>query len=405
VADDPNNTAMANRAVRMIADKRGSATLHGWLTTGEVRNGSMGIDEACEHLQIQLEVVDQSMLQFVFESARRDNPGQRTEQAIDVVTRAHERGTAVTSHSPGAWPVGLTSHGNTCYLNSLLQYYFTIKPLRDIVLQFDAHRFDIDQQITKSERVGGLKVRPFEIRAYQKFVDDLRHLFDRMIKDPGSAVKPEADLVCRAFLKAEDTDVRVPSTATSEVGKEDVNNKEVTNRMDLVNDHVGLTNGDKDAITDATQSSSTEIGSRPLSVASSATLGNDASEAMPDAMTTSTIFHAPTPPASRPSSRAELTGDTLKLPPLPPRCPATPDTQQSNLSKAEEAARQQQDVTEVMDEILFRLRAAIRPKGVDAREEQLDLFRDIFFTRISVSGRSRTAKTRPQAMRTPSTSC
>ncbi|KAJ3091826.1 ubiquitin-specific protease ubp2 [Quaeritorhiza haematococci] len=34
-------------------------------------------------------------------------------------------------------PAGLNNIGNTCYLNSLLQYYFTIKPLRDRVLAFN----------------------------------------------------------------------------------------------------------------------------------------------------------------------------------------------------------------------------------------------------------------------------
>lgn len=31
-------------------------------------------------------------------------------------------------------PVGIVNVGNTCYLNSLLQFYFTVKPLRDAIL-------------------------------------------------------------------------------------------------------------------------------------------------------------------------------------------------------------------------------------------------------------------------------
>ena len=35
-------------------------------------------------------------------------------------------------------PVGLNNIGNTCYLNSLLQYYFTITVLRELVLLYDS---------------------------------------------------------------------------------------------------------------------------------------------------------------------------------------------------------------------------------------------------------------------------
>ena len=373
MADNASNAEMANKAVKVIADHRNSQMLRDWLNTGEMKDNLMDIDEACKHLKIDLAAVDEQMLNLVIETARSDNPGKRTEEAIEVVSRVwRSKDNQTITHAPNTWPVGLTSHGNTCYLNSLLQYYFTIKPLREIVLDFEQYRFNLIEHGSKSERVGSLKLRPFEIRAYQKFVNDLRGLFDRMITDPSSSVKPEADLVCRAFLKAEDTEAVDVSAAVSDDGR---NDDAEDSRMTGAESQSDLPS--------AVAREAVEASSRAASVASSVTLAEPPTDEAPNPSQSSfTADLPPSPPPSRPGSIKDDTDGSLR-PPLPPRHVTTPERQQTNLSKAEEAARQQQDVTEVMDEILFRLRAAIKPKGVDAREEQLDLFRDIFDIRIS----------------------
>jgi len=372
VADDAGNLETANRAVKIIADHRNSQMLRDWLNTGEIKDNLMDVDEACKHLKIDLTAIDEQMLNVVIETARNDNPGNRTEEAIEVVSRAwRSKDNQTVTHTPNTWPVGLTSHGNTCYLNSLLQYYFTVKPLRDIVLDFDQHRFDLMEHTTKDERVGSLKLRPFEIRAYQKFVDDLRGLFDRMITDPSSSVKPEADLVCRAFLKAEDTETVDTSATASDDGRTDDAKDTRMNGPESQSD-----------LLPAVAREAVEASSRAASVASSVTLAEAPSEGASHITSSFTVDLPPSPPPSHPGSIKGDVDGSLR-PPLPPRHVTTPERQQTNLSKAEEAARQQQDVTEVMDEILFRLRAAIKPKGVDSREEQLDSFRDIFDIRIS----------------------
>lgn len=344
-------TDTARRAVSTIAKARGSDALLSWLATGEMSTETMGIDEACSHLNIQLDTVDPSMLDFVFESAQMDRPGTITDKAIAAVRKAFaDRQNASPSHTTETWPVGLISHGNTCYLNSLLQYYFTIKPLRQLVLNFDKFKYDLASQGAKAERVGNLHRPDYEIESFQKLTNDLRQLFERMIKDRGPAVRPETDLVCRAFLKP--VSPQADTTGTQHADSVDVNMTST--------EHENPPSGEANATKAEADASST------ASLASSVTLagsvqGGEASQTLAP----------PTPPASpKPDKDGEASA-----PPLPPRRPATP-RQKTNLEKAEEAARQQQDVAEVMEELLTRLRASIKPLGQDSQGEQLDQLRE-----------------------------
>lgn len=58
-----------------------------------------------------------------------------------------------------AIPVGLHNIGNTCYLNSLLQYLFTVKPIRDIVLNYDDVRLPLTDESISSRLLGGNKMQ------------------------------------------------------------------------------------------------------------------------------------------------------------------------------------------------------------------------------------------------------
>lgn len=334
----------ARKAVQIIADKRNSESLHSWLVTGQMSSATMALDDACTHLNIQLDAVDPAMLPYVFESAQLDRPGSITDKAIAAVRKAVEDRQG-PSHSTETWPVGLISHGNTCYLNSLLQYYFTVKPLRELVLDFESFRYDLTTQGPKSARVGNLQRPEYEIESFQKLTTDLRHLFERMIKDRGPAVRPETDLVCRAFLKPVSPEAN--TAGTQQADTVDVNMTSTENER--------LTNG---------EDSSLKV--EEFSEASSTTLQGS----LQSAATDSTL--PLTPPASpKPEKNDEL------APPLPPRRPETPQQKaKTNLEKAEEAARQQQDVAEVMEELLTRLRASIKPLGQDSQGEQLDQLRE-----------------------------
>ena len=66
------------------------------------------------------------------------------------------------------WPVGLENIGNTCYLNSLLQFLFTIPELRTLVLNFDDVRMDLSPESIGRKKVGSRQITLREIQRAQR---------------------------------------------------------------------------------------------------------------------------------------------------------------------------------------------------------------------------------------------
>jgi ubiquitin carboxyl-terminal hydrolase 25/28 len=75
-------------------------------------------------------------------------------------------------HSTADEPVGLENIGNTCYLNSLLQYYYTVKAVREVVMNIDKYRMDINdpnfEEAIKKKRVGETDITRVEVIKAQK---------------------------------------------------------------------------------------------------------------------------------------------------------------------------------------------------------------------------------------------
>ncbi|KAL6940658.1 hypothetical protein ACO0QE_004570 [Hanseniaspora vineae] len=102
----------------------------------------------------------------------------------------------------GNWPVGLCNVGNTCYLNSLLQFYFTIVPLRTYILQYSAKMETLINENGK-RRIGGREVSTFEVQRSTKFINQLKTLFFDMIHTTSKVVTPSQQLVYLAFAPPE----------------------------------------------------------------------------------------------------------------------------------------------------------------------------------------------------------
>lgn len=77
--------------------------------------------------------------------------------SADVVPQAEEPVSADR-------PVGLNNVGNTCYLNSLLQYFYTIRELRETVSNYNQFKEDLTADTDGDlKRVGGRAVSKKEI--------------------------------------------------------------------------------------------------------------------------------------------------------------------------------------------------------------------------------------------------
>ncbi|KAI6780794.1 ubiquitin carboxyl-terminal hydrolase [Emericellopsis cladophorae] len=105
-----------------------------------------------------------------------------------------------------ALPVGLSNIGNTCYLNSLLQYLFTVKPVRDIVTNYEAYQLEMDDKTLEERRLGANKMKLDRAEAVvsQVFVKELGALFESLVTSDKKAQKPTQRLANAVLLDTND---------------------------------------------------------------------------------------------------------------------------------------------------------------------------------------------------------
>ncbi|CAO3672854.1 unnamed protein product [Rhizopus stolonifer] len=98
-------------------------------------------------------------------------------------------------------PVGLNNIGNTCYFNSLLQYYFTLLPFRHTMIN---NELFVEDEQSELKKIGGIKVDQSEIKRAKKFVELLKTLFVSLQNTTEKAISPEYDLAYMALLNEKD---------------------------------------------------------------------------------------------------------------------------------------------------------------------------------------------------------
>ncbi|KAI9932783.1 ubiquitin-specific protease ubp2 [Aspergillus wentii] len=413
IDDNPSSKDLARRAVELISNSRKSDGLKHFLNTGEMGAGEMDIGDAYRLLQIPDRTVDEAAIMAAYTICVDEAPGQADlyNQALSIIAKEKNSpllSSLVTGSVPESdrelseWPVGLQNIGNTCYLNSLLQFYFSVRPFRDMVLNFDDFKMEINDDSLEKKKVGSRKVLKNEVERSQKFLSELRNLFRDMIASPRPYVIPGQELARLTLISpSNEAAIRRRSTISanrpSDLGEINgmpvmgplgppqpiITGEEARNRSDST--MTAETERPKHSTASDVDSESTLVSDGAKNEASVHHADDKENEPPPsDAVMTDPSENVPSEADNNisPSKQPEPMGPLLppnQPPPVPPRPSPSVDRQKQLIEEVEIGA--QQDVTEVINNVLFQSQCAIKPIGLGSDGEQIDQIKDLFYGR------------------------
>lgn len=229
---------LARSALETIADDRKNVRLRRFLDTGDrsaipavTFNGPDEKDIemldpgiAYSRLGVDDRNTDDDMLIMLYEIRVADDPGEveslrralellgdiRNSQSIKnfIATGSKEVAVYVPPEASNDRPVGLENIGNTCYLNSLLQYYFTIRPLRQALLSPDSLiETEISDELLLKKKVGGRIVTKDEVERALRFMKELKRLFRSLIDCKAASLKPSRAVCFLALVSQRDESI------------------------------------------------------------------------------------------------------------------------------------------------------------------------------------------------------
>ncbi|KAF3897601.1 Ubiquitin carboxyl-terminal hydrolase [Trichophyton interdigitale] len=392
ISDSPDSKEVAKRAVRLIADSRKSEALQHFLKTGEAASAQMDIGDAFRLLQIPDRSVDDAAIIAAYSVCCSEAPEQidTYRQALAVI--AEESGSAVIrsmlvdDSAPANralldWPVGLRNIGNTCYLNSLLQFYFTIQPFRNMVLDLDRYKTELDEEVIRNKKVGSRKVSLLEIQRSQKFLVQLKALFNDMITSPDAFVTPTQELARLTLLSSSSEAAfrrkSLSTHKTSELGE--INGIPIMGPVGPPAPIPEDKSTPSSSSPEKEESAKEDAGVTPSTGASNELEPGNASDqtVVPTVETKEVTSDSSETSITPEHPVSEAIVAPSRPPPVPPRPAPRVDNEQLIREEVELGA--QQDVTEVINNVLFQAQCAIKPTKIDADGNQIDLIMDLFY--------------------------
>ncbi|KAI9738361.1 MAG: ubiquitin-specific protease ubp2 [Cirrosporium novae-zelandiae] len=436
--ESPSDREISTKALRIIADKRNSDSLKSFLLSGQLGEVEMDIGQAYTRLGISDRTIDDDIILATYYIKLEEAPSQLGDlrTALKAIARSRDSDKLLGAandgrkdHNPAEWPIGLLNRGNTCYLNSLLQFYFTIKPLRELVLDFDDYKMDINDETLKNKQVGSRKVGPKEVERAQEFVNQLAKLFRDMIQSPRNFM-PEKELARLTLVTSNAVEtlrrrstITKPSSSIGQIngmpvmgplGPPPAYDEAIANTaapaIDQLDQNGDVTQPQRgDASSEATLVSPEDpmvidsIESQQNIFENKENLAPNAAdvpipptpEYTPPFTETSPSRMNEQPHGENPDKTTDEVNDlninegTAKSPKkaIPPPVPPRPKPKDDEEQRKEEEQRieeeirigAQQDVTEVIANVLFQLECAMKPVDIDENGEQLDEIKHLFY--------------------------
>ncbi|XXH01406.1 hypothetical protein Hte_007766 [Hypoxylon texense] len=270
-------------------------------------------------------------------------------------------------------PPGLRNIGNTCYLNSLLQYFYNVKVIRDLVLDFDQVKLDLDDATLAQRRTGGngTSVNLEEAIVARQFVEMLQGLFSDLQKTTEIAAQPSQKLANTALSSARDI-LEQPQSQPPPLPARPSPAPPVPPKED--------SGAASDAVNVTVQSVNDKL--ETASSRSSQTLVDDNEDVpmsyikLDQPVDTVSIV---TPPATPPIDDVHMQ-DADESQPLDEKFAQV----SRRLEQSDRSGTSQQDVEEIIGNILEHFMRAIRPDGPMAEKPDLqaDKITKTFFTTI-----------------------
>lgn len=302
-------------------------------------------------------------------------------------------------------PVGLQNIRNTCYLNSILQYFNTVVPVRDVILNWEEYKLEPTESNISSRRLGGSGSTLDKGEAFlaAKFVEEMRSLFAELQSSNMSSVRPRQRLAIAALKDANQLiKGNVAEKATSFVGPllpppelpPRPSPKPPTETLDVQSGPTVSVNAVSDnAETGSDVSSVTLVDQKDGEDNTYVELSNSVPPAVP-AKKRSALEEddRETTEDKKPAARgrsATRDGDSdVNMTDMDGACdePQTEDTRtveekiEAALNDKAVTGTDQQDIEEVMGNILEHLHGAIRPSSTDEHTgKQTDIITDTFY--------------------------